>query len=92
MTNGPTCALRFNGKKCYNKAQGAGVVGVGVPVGTLGLPSAMLSAASVTRGLQSTHVRTLRPQNALAARETHRNTFLKRADCLRFLMSCVFSK
>ena len=68
------------------------MVGVTVPVGTLGFPSAMLSAASVGRGLKSAHVRTLRLRSAHAARETHRNTFLKRADCLRFLMSCVFSK
>ena len=68
------------------------MVGVAVPVGTLGLPSAMLSLASVTRGLGSKHVRKLRPQSAHDLRTTHRNTFLKRADCLRFLMSCVFSK
>ena len=68
------------------------MVGVAVPVGTLGLPSAMLSLASVTRGLGSTHVRKLRLQCAHAPHNTHRNTFLKRADCLRFLMSCVFSK
>ena len=29
---------------------------------------------------------------AHALQQPHRKTFLKRADCLRFLMSCVFSK
>jgi hypothetical protein len=44
---------RFNVKNPYSRVHGAGVV----TVGTLGLPSAMFSLASTTRGLRGRRVR-----------------------------------